>query len=529
MTMISTLFSRFRRRYAAVLGLILLACFLLNSLSIKSYGESYDETLIHEYANINVQSYLNLIFNKPYEKLTEFYDLRYYGPAFWIGAKITALPLQAVFPALDEYDAWHIVNFATFLLGAWCLFCLGRRFTSQPAALAAALLYLTQPLLWGHGVMNPKDIPFMTFFLASVLTGVRMVEEAANPAKLTSQPLNLFRRGRKYLTGLALLVAGLALADLLSGHFLSRPPISIFVTQAYSAGTANILHSLFLQLAAHSDGIPAASYIDKALQIVQVAEFAILLLILSGGLAIWLTRTSARNRWIVLAGVTAGVTISIRVLGPAAMGLVTVYAIASFRRRAVGLLLFTYLGISLVTAYAAWPYLWNDPIGRFWESFQVMANFPWSGTVRFEGGNLEATALPWYYLPKLMAIQLTLPLLALAAAGLAIFVHFVQRRGLDLGLAAIPLLWFLAPMGGVLLLHPSMYDNFRQFLFILPPLFLFAAMAVEVVFRHLRTSLWKGAFCLAVLLPGIMAGAWLHPYEYVYYNALVGWTGQVDR
>src|SRR5512135_1983559 len=30
-------------------------------------------------------------------------------------------------------------------------------------------------------------------------------------------------------------------------------------------------------------------------------------------------------------------------------------------------------------------------------------------------------------------------------------------------------------------------------------------------------------------LPGIAAGAWLHPYEYVYYNALVGWTGGIER
>jgi len=529
MTTLKNWLSRRRIGFSGVLGLILLACFLLTSLSIKSYGASYDETLIHEFANNNVRAYINLVFYKPIESLTEFYDLSYYGPAFWIGAKITNLPLQALFPALDEYDAWHIVNFATFLLGAWCLFCLGKRFGSPLAALAAALLYLTQPLLWGHGVMNPKDIPFMTFFLASVLAGIRMVEEAARPDGARPEPHPLFVWARRRRTGLAILVllAGLSLIDLVSSHFLSRAVLSALIDQAYSSGPGNILHSLFLRLASHSDAIPAATYIDKAIQIVNVAEFAVLLLELGGGLAAWLAYTSQRNRWMVLASVTAGVTISIRILGPAAMGLVAVFAIAKLRQRSAGLLL-AYLGIGLATAFATWPYLWTDPLGRLWASLQVMANFPWQGKVRFEGSDLAATGLPWYYLPKLMAIQLTLPLLGLAAAGL-VMVRSALRRGLDWGLAAIPILWFLAPMAGVLILHPSMYDNFRQFLFILPPLFLFAAIAVEVVLGRIRNVPLKGAFVLAVLLPGMLAGTWLHPYEYTYYNALVGWTGQVER
>jgi len=44
------------------------------------------------------------------------------------------------------------------------------------AAFAAAALFASQPLLWGHAFINPKDPPFMAFFLGSVWLGFRMVD-----------------------------------------------------------------------------------------------------------------------------------------------------------------------------------------------------------------------------------------------------------------------------------------------------------------------------------------------------------------
>ena len=34
--------------------------------------------------------------------------------------------------------------------------------------------------MWGHSFINPKDIPFMTFFLASIYFGLKMLD--ASPA-----------------------------------------------------------------------------------------------------------------------------------------------------------------------------------------------------------------------------------------------------------------------------------------------------------------------------------------------------------
>jgi len=47
---------------------------------------------------------------------------------------------------------------------------------NELAAFGAVLLFLSQPLLWGHAFINPKDIPFMAFFTTSIYTGLRMVD-----------------------------------------------------------------------------------------------------------------------------------------------------------------------------------------------------------------------------------------------------------------------------------------------------------------------------------------------------------------
>ncbi len=494
MDKISNLLSRLRLNYSKALALILLACFLLVSFSIKGYGASWDEPGIYNYASLDAQVYANLVSAKPYEYLIEWTDvLNYYGPAYWLVGDILSSSIQAFFPGLDRFDAWHIVNFAAFLLGAWCLFSLGKRFTSQRSAFLASLLYLTQPLLWGHGVMNPKDIPFTTFFLLSVLAGVKMVEELANPDSSHGRSLNLLRgRCRRILTGAAALVYLLFLADLAFGHFLTRTLLTPVIDQ------------------------------------VNAVEFIFLALATGAILVYWLVLTSPRNRWIVLAGIVTGFTIAIRVLGGAALGLVALYAFWRLRYRALRPL-YACIGVALIATFVLWPYLWSDPLGHFRNSLALVTKFPWLGAVRFEGADLTPVDLPWYYLPQLISIQLTLPALALAAAGLVMIVRSAIKHILDWGLASIPVAWFLLPVTGVILVHARLYDNFRQFLFVTPPLFLLAAIAIDGFLTRIRPVLWHVAFVIAILVPGIAAGIWLHPYEYVYYNALVGWTGSIER
>jgi hypothetical protein len=77
------------------------------------------------------------------------------------------------------------------------------------------------------------------------------------------------------------------------------------------------------------------------------------------------------------------------------------------------------------------------------------------------------------------------------------------------------------------LVHPSLafvisgsplYDNFRQVFFILPIVFIVGA----IVFQKIRQPVLQAAVIALLVLPGILEGAPLHPYEYIYYNRFIG-------
>jgi hypothetical protein len=76
-----------------------------------------------------------------------------------------------------------------------------------------------------------------------------------------------------------------------------------------------------------------------------------------------------------------------------------------------------------------------------------------------------------------------------------------------------------------------MYDGFRHFLFILPPVFIFIAFVFDLPFKAWTSSttwLYAG-LVLALILPGVAAIVRLHPYEYAYYNSFIGGTDGAFR
>jgi hypothetical protein len=74
-----------------------------------------------------------------------------------------------------------------------------------------------------------------------------------------------------------------------------------------------------------------------------------------------------------------------------------------------------------------------------------------------------------------------------------------------------------------------MYDGYRHFLFILPPVFILGGLSIQAIWERLRKP-WSFALILFVLVvPGVIGLVRLHPYEYTYYNLLVGETGGAYR
>jgi hypothetical protein len=205
-----------------------------------------------------------------------------------------------------------------------------------------------------------------------------------------------------------------------------------------------------------------------------------------------------------------------------------------------------------------WPFLWGHPMARFVEVFGFMSDNPTNLSVLFDGEVYRAGALPRRYLPFMLATTLTEPVWPLFLLGVWIAYSklFKQKRNLianfqegatsdgwqslrssldrtvtrnHLVSLTIVLLWFVILLAYVLLRRPAMYDGIRHFLFILPPIIIFSGFAFEVLIDNIYILWLRAGLILLLILPGIAAIVQLHPYEYTYYNSLVGGTSGAFR
>jgi len=232
---------------------------------------------------------------------------------------------------------------------------------------------------------------------------------------------------------------------------------------------------------------------------------------------------------LIAAGVLLGLTIAIRVLGPLPGAIVVLNLVLQGRPR-LPRTIDVYLLSAAATALLTWPYLWPAPFAHFAESIAIMANFAWHGLVLFNGTNYAANDLPRTYLPVLLTIQLTETTLLAIYSGATALGWMLLRRRVALELLVVVTVGGLLPLAGLIALRSTMYNNFRQILFLLPPLLLFAGPGLNALLSSLRFRWMRLLVLLVLVAPGILAILDLHPYEYVYYNQLVGGVrGAEDR
>ena len=441
--------------------LLLLAINILIGLFVfRNYGYSWDEPLFYDYGEALGYAYSpGAWFGGNFDLARSFGssgdDHKTRGPAYLLLARGPVSLLETL--GLDKASAWHLINFLFFQFAVYFLYRLASRWMKPSAALAASALFSWQPLLWGHAFINPKDPPFLVFFLASVCLGFEMVD------RLTDET-------RK---------------------------------QTFST--------------------------------------------------------------ILIPAIVLGITTSIRVLGPFAGLLVFIYflteVIKNKRLRASvspWLMFLTYAIVALLAMFITWPFLWENPVTNFIEVFRFMSDNPTNLSVLFGGEVYRAGELPRRYLPFLLATTLTEPVLPLFIFGIfiAYFQFFRQNRKLKASLKesdspdswrslrssleiapagsnilplTLVLLWFGIILAYVLLRRPAMYDGFRHFLFILPPIFIFSGFAFEFLIDHIAPSWLYAGLIFILLLPGIAGILRLHPYEYTYYNSFVGGTNGAFR
>jgi hypothetical protein len=426
-----------------ILTLWFITNILIGLFIVRDFSVSYDEPEYYQYAQNTVDAYRSF-FALAYTPTFGPHDLPNYGPAFIIFPELTIRFLKLIFPNLFAANIWHFSYFLLFQLGGLCLYSLARRWFKSWSAWGIILLYTSQPILWGHAFINPKDIPFMVFFLFTIWSGFRLADSL-----------------------------GAENADV-SFHF---PEIRVLSFPRFTV----------------KESLPFL-----------------------------------RSPQLILAGALLGMTMSIRLLGPLP-GLIVILYLAFTLRQKSPPVITAYLVCAVVVMFLTWPYLWPNPIVHWMDSLVLMVKFPWPGHVLFNGRFYPTVNLPFSYLPTLLNIQLTESLLALIYLGLVALVFSIIRKRLKFDLFLILVPGALLPLAGLIVSHASMYDNFRQILFLLPPLILLAGLALDSILPALKPVALRLVLLIVLAFPGIYTIIRLHPYQYIYYNSFVGGTGGAFR
>jgi len=186
------------------------------------------------------------------------------------------------------------------------------------------------------------------------------------------------------------------------------------------------------------------------------------------------------------------------------------------RRRALGSSLLGAGFVGGAVAFAAWPYLWADPVARLLEHAHFLLG-------RHQTTRAESLT------PAFEAVFLTTPPVFLALFALGLWPCLVRARRRE-GLAWLLLLWLADVPLRYLLPGAINYDGVRHFLELFPPMAAIAGLGAAWGLAHLGRFAAAGvardglkAVAVGLLLvPGVWACLASHPFQIAYWNALGG-------
>ncbi|MFN8413159.1 MAG: hypothetical protein U0Z26_12300 [Anaerolineales bacterium] len=430
--------------------LLLLVSLAVGLLTFKDYGLSWDEPLYYDYGSASQYAYsisarLDGTFdiNKSFGASASDHVTR--GPAYLlIGGLVEGL-LEKL--GLDMASAWHLTNFLTYLVGLTCFYLLIRLWLDPwPAALSTAF-FASQPLLWNHAFINPKDMPFAVFFLISMVLGIRMIDEWGDRPK-----------------GFQTILPGIFLGITTSIRFIA--PYIVFLLFFYFVTKCVTWGNVILS---------AKNVILSASEESRTSRFTI------------------TPRW------------------------KTIWAFIP------------YGVVAIVTMIVLWPFLWSNPIGQFLFTMQAMSETSANLKMLFWGQAYHGYDLPRRYFPTLLLTTLTEPTWILFALGLVIaFVRSFQQK-VDRAKLGTLFLWFGIMIALLVGVNPPNSDGYRHYLFMLPPVFLFAGFGINELLKRITPQWGKALAAFLLLLPALFNDVTLHPYQYAYYNSFIGGTKSAFR
>ncbi len=526
--------------------ILIIALILIGSIVVTDFGASWDEHLNATYGRAALKEYYSET-NYPWSNPGGVT-----GPFSFMVTEISSQIFQFFVDDWKEIDGKHFSQFLFFMIGAYSFYLLCLRFVSKTSSLVTTLLLVTQPLLFGHAFINPKDITFMALFLATITSGFILFDRYKDKISMAPFETNtkgevvekvsisqLFRldvRDAKSHWSSWLFLAsltGIILSfEILIFHKFILPKLLETIFEAYKGLSQGLFNQGFELLARNKESLEPIKYMLKAANLYWMFRipFAILFCV---PLVFMLVRMFPRTiqsatrdpfiRALIVASLFLGFSSSTRVLAPFSGLIISIYFLLNLRRKAWPTL-FAYWILAFVFMFITRPYFWDDTISRGLESILKTSGFRYIGSVLFDGQVLRADELPSSFSPVLILRQLTEPLLLLIIVGIIVSIYLWRKKQIDRLAISLMVSWIAIPITAFFLTTIQWYDNFRQLLFLLPPLFIFAGIGIEFISIRLKSVKLKFLLFSIALLPGIVGIVSLHPYEYIYYNS---WSGGV--
>ena len=186
--------------------------------------------------------------------------------------------------------------------------------------------------------------------------------------------------------------------------------------------------------------------------------------------------------------------------------------------------------IGYLIMIAAWPWAWLAPLNPLRAIFSF-AHFHYEIRTVVAGAIYRMGDVPWWYVPFYLLIKVPLVVYAgvLCATVAAIWalardgVSRLGRRHVETGFIAFVAIF---PVLCEAMAEGPAFTGMRHFLFVVPLLAVLAGIGFDTILTALSPRRWIAAGATAALA---LALAWnasvlvrLHPYEYMYYNQLVG-------
>jgi len=540
---------RFRRHYLIIL--LILINIIFAAFFGTDFGDSFDEQNNYDKGIEAIASY---------KQEGPIPDIRDKGSIYFVTAILGGDLIRQLNPNLSAIQSWHYIHFASFILALIAFYSICLNFLDPTEAFLTTALFNTQPLLFGHAFINPKDIPFMAFFILTIAAGLEMIKKYPISPSQTDLLKSLtavwqeFKTewsessvSKKILFPLLILSSSMILVPILWKEGVQEWIVtsvnnvriswitSILDKIAWVLFKGNVKNGISM----YKIGVLFPKIMASLIVFTILYVIVLLIIFIPKTLKSFLGFSSRkeflndlsitlRNPWLYLSGFILGFSTSNRTIGFAAGIFILFYAWLRYRSILVPMAI-SYLGIGIFILYISRPELWENPLIALFNSLLENTTFIWDGPILFNGDIYYPSELPIHYFPTLVGIQFTIPALVFIIIGLIVYFIYKDDYQIDSSLFTVFFLWFVVPFLAILLLKPSIYDNFRHFLFIIPPLFLFAGLGIKFIRSKVKSKTLVGAIALVILLPGITGIINLHPYQYIYYNQLVGGVNGADR